>query len=903
MIKRILTGILSMACLTACQQEEVFFVQDPEVEARVVDTTRVIPGKVRVKLKPETADSLRVEEATGGGIMRTRVADLDSIAAYLRADRMERVIPPSLKFEARHRARGLHLWYDVTFDEQVSTRAAVAAYRSLPGVEHAEEIITPESSASGFSYPFIHAIPLGIVATRAGENPYNDPHAPNQWYLRNPGTSYANGAVAGADINAFEAWQYAGGSPGVVVAVIDKTAVQANHPDLAANMWVNAGEIPGNGIDDDQNGYVDDVHGFDYTDATRVGGRYVPGPHALHFHPTWCAGFVSAVNNNGVGICSVAGGTGAGDGVRLMTLSWDSQAFVYAADNGAVIASNSWYHPEITLATWKSLSEKEFVDYFLDYAGTDAGGHQAGAMSGGLVLFAAGNDEKESEIVPAAYERVVAVAAMGPDYKRAYYSTYGNWVDITAPGGNSRGKFGLTDKGMLFGTTLTSEGSYEWYEGTSGACPIVAGCAALILSKFQRRGFTADELKGRLLAAVQDIDVYNASVKGKMGVGYVDVGLALKEKAIVEADVPVPEIVASYDDWAIIEWAAAAAEGYVIAWSTSPFVGQEQVDVSTKTFEAGYFDGHEKARDTIRGLARHTRYYYAMRAVDSNGRLSGFSDEVTAVTVENKVPRLIPRWTGEVLWEAGATYTLLYDIDEPEGLPVAVTIDPPLSWITAGISENVLTLEVNTRANSPRLYAWTLTATDIYGASGHYPLEFRLYAAEDVPVVSRGIPDIALRVVTGKYEISPGDYFHIPAGTTLAYTVESDARHIADVEIMAGKLRITPKAVGSSYVTVTALNAEIPLLTTAATFLVQVTDKSYFSAVQSGNQVTILINEPAAGITKIRFYNAAGREVLTRQVEIPAAGYVIDLGSFSSGVYSVLLVHDSHEETKHVVKR
>src|SRR6185436_19971905 len=112
------------------------------------------------------------------------------------------------------------------------------------------------------------------------------------------------------DIALFRAWGLTTGTPNVVVAVTDGGA-QVNHPDLAASMWVNTGEIPGNGIDDDNNGYVDDINGYGFGDNT---GEIAPDDHGSH-----TSGTIGATTNNGIGVSGVAGGSGSGDGVRLMS--------------------------------------------------------------------------------------------------------------------------------------------------------------------------------------------------------------------------------------------------------------------------------------------------------------------------------------------------------------------------------------------------------------------------------------------------------------------------------------------------------------------------------------------------------------------------------------------------------
>ena len=146
---------------------------------------------------------------------------------------------------------------------------------------------------------------------------FNDPQLFWQWhYINNADQAVGTETVAGADINVAEAWKLTGGDPRVIVAIVDG-GVKYNHPDLAANMLINEAELSGQpGVDDDGNGYVDDIYGYNFAvdtgeisyDSTDDGG-----------HGTHVAGTVAAVNNNGIGVCGVAGGTGNNDGVRLHT--------------------------------------------------------------------------------------------------------------------------------------------------------------------------------------------------------------------------------------------------------------------------------------------------------------------------------------------------------------------------------------------------------------------------------------------------------------------------------------------------------------------------------------------------------------------------------------------------------
>ena len=173
---------------------------------------------------------------------------------------------------------------------------------------------------------------------------FNDPRLPDQWHYQNFGK--IGTSVAGADINLFKAWQTETGKNNVVVAIIDG-GIDYQHEDLAANMCVNLEELNGApGVDDDHNGFVDDIYGYNF--CTNSGTVYP------HNHGTHVAGTVGAVNNNGIGVAGVAGGDGsAGSGVKMISCQvFDSRsgtgngdfaaAIAYAAERGATIAQCSW---------------------------------------------------------------------------------------------------------------------------------------------------------------------------------------------------------------------------------------------------------------------------------------------------------------------------------------------------------------------------------------------------------------------------------------------------------------------------------------------------------------------------------------------------------------------------------
>ena len=514
----------------SCVREPEAPLSDGQIpqETYAPDDEGVLKGWVRIKLRDD-AQALRVGTFTRGA-MESGDPELDRIAASLGATEVRRVFHEGGRFAERRRKFGLHLWYDVKFDDTLPVSRAQAELGSLSAVAHVQPVYTIRMFDAGNTLPEEAVyVPAQRRAERAGAGPFDDPGLPKQWHYNNDGSGTK--WVEGSDINLFEAWEVTAGDPSVIVAVTDHGA-EYDHPDLAGNMWVNEAELNGTpGVDDDNNGYVDDIYGWN---VILDSGTINPGTHGTHV-----AGTVAAVNNNGIGVCGVAGGTGNGDGARIMSLAiFDStsanagsypDAYAYAADNGAVISQNSWGY---TSGVAMPQDVSDALDYFIANAGVDENGNQTGPMKGGLLVFAAGNEGTPSARMPAADPRTLCVTAMCSDYTRPNYANYSDDVDIFAPGGADGNDRNYSDADRVYSTDLDGGYSYKW--GTSMACPHVSGIAALVIAHYGvgHPGFTVEECREILLRSYRSVSEYvEPKYDGKLGVGLADAGMIFLEDA------------------------------------------------------------------------------------------------------------------------------------------------------------------------------------------------------------------------------------------------------------------------------------------------------------------------------------------------------------------------------------
>lgn len=574
-------------------------------------------GELLIKFSPEMSDILdqaQLSKTRSGKATRSGIPSTDEVLDILGSYSFERVFPVDANTEARTREAGLHLWYTVKFNKGTDLKAAAERLKQLGEISKVQtngRIKRAYNTDSKRIYLSDKALQQKATRAAAAEGEPNDPGFASQWHYRNLGEGHYDfeklnnnqvGAKAGCDVNALEAWKTCTGDPSIIVAILDE-GVMYTHPDLAANMWCNPGEsVQGAKTDGDGNGYEGDLHGYNFvtesgditwTDANDSG------------HGTHVAGTIAAVNNNGKGVCGVAGGDGTpNSGVKIMscqvfsgqnsvTLAGEARAIKYAADNGAVILQCSWgynssessiingYTPgPATEKEWAETYplEKEALDYFINNAGSPNG-----VIDGGIPVFAAGNEYAGNPAFPGAYSKCVSVSSVAADYTPACYTDFGSLVTLSAPGGDLEyySKIGEQEdeywaetteqKGAVLSTMIKNgQPAYGYMEGTSMACPHVSGVAALGLAYAAKtnRHYRAADFVALMKKSVKELDSHyqNGATKtyymnhttvgaspeivqlskyiGKMGAGLIDAALLLnyiKNKEL-SSDMKLPNV-------------------------------------------------------------------------------------------------------------------------------------------------------------------------------------------------------------------------------------------------------------------------------------------------------------------------------------------------------------------------
>ena len=261
MKKYLLYAFGALALLNGCSQDHFI---DLETNSRTVTASgsnnqlsdQGIPGIAYIKVQDALRDEIQKMSLNGislNSVPSPMAATLKSI----KANHIERLFTPDPRFEKRMHREGLDRWYIVSFDKKQDLKQTLTTLASNPQFEIVEEVYlqtipTTKATFSAFS---------PTVTRSSDDMPFNDPELKMQWHYKNFGITPRS--IEGADINLFEAWEQTTGTRNVIVSVVDG-GIDSGHEDLKDNLWINKGEIPDNGIDDDGNGFVDDVYGYNF---------------------------------------------------------------------------------------------------------------------------------------------------------------------------------------------------------------------------------------------------------------------------------------------------------------------------------------------------------------------------------------------------------------------------------------------------------------------------------------------------------------------------------------------------------------------------------------------------------------------------------------------------------------
>lgn len=821
-----------------------------------------VPSTLMVEFSDSVASSLVKTKSTGN-------SELEAAFDRLGVLSLERVFPDAGEFEQRHREAGLHKFYYLKYDQSAGTLTKAGADLSAEkGVVSAEPL---------------------RKAVRMETSFFNDPYLYRQWHYINEGDG--SQYKQGADINVLPVWeQYTAGSSEVIVAVIDG-GVDMNHEDLAGVV------IPA-GVGGSKNFFYD---------------NYTVTPES---HGTHVAGTIAAINNNGKGLCGIAGGKDGKGGVRILSCQCGVEdeeymkgmpsAIVYAADNGAVICQNSWgteYKTESeALNDYIDSSTKAAVDYFIKNAGTDLNGKQTGPMKGGVVIFAAGNSNFRKGW-PAAYEPVVAVGAFSSKGTKSSYSNYGDWVDIAAPGGDAN--IGP----QIFSTTPNS--TYSLMQGTSMACPHVSGVAALLVSYYGGENFTNNMLIERLLGGADKEFLSSSTIGPKLDAyGSFRYGRTLPPEKVEEYAIDGRGGSIKFD------WTVGEDEEHIPAYAymllasedASAFDDIQFNSLPSNVHSARVFVGDLKKGDHIsgflRGLKDNTSYYTAITGYDYGRSYSELSEVQSVQTTENIAPAITFAPGNSISVSATKSLQVNYSVADADGDPVTVVIENLGELNTlknAQLGENEYQLSINALLEKSGSYNIRCTATDDRGNASSEILTI-IVQENHSPVVVSEIPDILFSRIGETRELSIVDYVEDPDGDEFSFEISHSSPQTAHLFALSGNMTLTALDYGLDVISLDVIDPKGERASLSFKVAVRSEDAAadvYPSQVRD----YLKVSGGASSNTEVFIYNSAGtlryHEVLMSSIFEPAQ---IDMSSYAPGVYVVKVSIDGKLTEKTIVK-
>lgn len=900
---------------TSCQDSMDLQTANSNTRAVVIDKDLfAVRGRINVKLEKGANQALPTS-AKGNVELQSVPSAMSSAMKYAGAYKMERVFKPAGIYEERTIAEGLDRWYTIYFDESKDVAEVLQQFNKAAGVEYAERVL-PIARPKFTAKPYTGPAPQ--TRNQPTASAFNDPLLAKQWHYYNDG-SISPRAKKGADCNLKPVWEkYTTGKSNVIVAVVDG-GIDITHEDLVDNLYINEKEKNGQaGVDDDGNGFVDDVYGYNFVEAKDVvGGTIQPDNDG---HGTHVAGTVAARNNNGKGVAGVAGGNGTPDsGVRLMSCQIfrgkDEQgdaaaAIKYAADNGAVICQNSWGYSSTSGVTAMPKLLKEAVDYFIKMAGCDANGQQRAnsPMKGGVVIFAAGNENKEFAAYPACYPPAVSVSAMAWNFAKASFSNYARWITIMAPGGD-QDTFGT--EGGILSTVPKSKASsgYAYFQGTSMACPHVSGIAALIASYFGRQGFTNDELKSRLITAYRpfNIDELNPGYKGKLGKGYIDAEAAFETDTKIAPEkvgtlTLTPDFVDITAEWSIAKDEDKTAAFYRLYISPNDLTAENIKDMSFKEINGMGHSLGEKLRFTFDNLKDNKAYSIAVVAVDRWGNLSEPAIQ-KCTTKLNHAPE-VTNFPEEVIeLNNNERKTFSFKVADPDGHNWDIRAIGETKGVSYSINQATVTVSLIPVLQAGS-YTCTFVLTDDLGAKSEKSFTFKVIPYMP-PKLEQPFANYIIGLDEGPVNISLKGHY-TSSGSQLSYKANVANGGIASVQVSNDQLQIKPLARGVTRVSVLASDGS--QTSSDGSFQVRVVEKKSAPVyavypIPAKTDINALLN-PEVTQAEFVISSTVGEQLMSATVT-PDKNSVatLDLSKLRPGTYKLTVHTSKGNHTQMFIKR
>ena len=600
------------------------------------------------------------------------------------------------------------------------------------------------------------------------------------------------------------------------------------------------------------------------------------------------------------------------------------EAIKWGADHGAVISNNSWGYDFNTDGKYDTESAKETheffdhpntgsytnalksaIDYFNKYAGCDNDGEQLpdSPMKGGVVFFAAGNDGKMYG-PPANYEGVVAVGAVGPTGTRAYYSNYGSWVDIAAPGGDANYR-------QILSTLPGNE--YGYMQGTSMACPHVSGVAALVVAACGGPGFTREMLVERICKGYNQ----NISLKG-LQIGTLVDAMGAVSYGAKEIPSKVTDFSGESESNRITyRWTVTGSKNKVPAYGYFLFYGTDKSAVQNATnkktgegvkMKQVRTDGlsiGEKMEVRFSELLFNTTYYAKVVGFDYSLNTSEASSVISVKTKPNNPPVITPDQSiDNVRLRPFDVVNLTFSVSDPDNHSVTIEYEQGSAAETfATTSSGICTLRLVAANAEPGEYTAKIIATDQYGLSAELPVHYTLLENQP-PVKIQDIGDLLLTTLNETVQLDMTQYFTDPDGEALSYEVTASDNSVVHPASQDQTLYVTTLKYGLTTLNVKAFDAKRK--SAEGSFRVLVRDAAVeYQAYPNPVESTLYV---ATGIqpesTSIRIVSLTG--VVVYEGTVTASAFepaTVNMSACAPGRYTAIISFGGKEFRQTIVKK